>query len=78
MTITALSRDTRVAMKHGGGGRATRSLISELLICGFDQPSGGVGLSALDDGAAIPTGDGRWLIVSDMDNGNAPPRRPSQ
>jgi ketosteroid isomerase-like protein len=23
-------------------------------------------------------GDGRWMIVSDMDNGNAPPRRPSQ
>ena len=22
--------------------------------------------------------DGRWLIVSDMDNGNSPPRRPSQ
>ncbi|MFP5245476.1 MAG: hypothetical protein ACLGH0_02190, partial [Thermoanaerobaculia bacterium] len=64
MTISTLSRDMRVAMKHGGGGRATRSLISEVLIHGFDNPPGGFGLSALDDGAAIPTGDGRWLIVT--------------
>lgn len=64
MTISTLARDTRVAMKHGGGGRATRSLIGELLIRGFDEPPHGVGLSALDDGAAIPVGDGQWLIVT--------------
>lgn len=64
MIANTLSHDTRVAMKHGGGGRATRSLIGELLIGGFDQPPHGIGLSALDDGAAIPLGDGRWLIVT--------------
>jgi len=64
MSISTLARDTRVAMKHGGGGRATRSLIGELLIRGFDEPARGFGLSALDDGAAIPIGDGQSLIVT--------------
>ena len=64
MTSSTLARDTRVAMKHGGGGRATRSLIGELLIRGFDEPANGFGLAALDDGAAIAVGDGRWLIAT--------------
>ena len=51
-------------MKHGGGGRATRALINDLLVRGFDEPAQGFGLAALDDGAAIPLGDGRWLIVT--------------
>lgn len=64
MTISTLQRDSRVAMKHGGGGRATRALIGELLVRGFDEPAGGFGLAALDDGAALPMGDGRSLIVT--------------
>ena len=64
MSISTLALDTRVSMKHGGGGRATRSLIGELLVRGFDEPEQGFGLSALDDGAAIPIGDGQWLIVT--------------
>lgn len=64
MTISTLQRDSRVAMKHGGGGRATRALIGELLVRGFDEPRGGFGLAALDDGAAIPMGDGQSLIVT--------------
>ena len=63
MSISTLALDTRVSMKHGGGGRATRSLIGELLVRGFDEPAHGFGLSALDDGAAIPVGD-QWLIVT--------------
>ncbi len=64
MTSSMFARDTRVAMKHGGGGRATRSLIGELLVRGFDEPARGFGLSALDDGAAISIGDGQSLIVT--------------
>ena len=64
MTISTLQRDTRVAMKHGGGGRATRSLIGELLVRGFDEPVSGFGLAAMDDGAALPMSDGQSLIVT--------------
>lgn len=64
MTNSTLQRDSRVAMKHGGGGRATRALIGELLVRGFDEPAGGFGLAALDDGAALPMSDGRSLIVT--------------
>ncbi len=64
MTVRALDREAHVAMKHGGGGRATRALIGDLLVRGFDEPAQGFGLAALDDGAAIPVGDGRWLIVT--------------
>ena len=64
MSVTTLTRDTRVSMKHGGGGRATRSLIGELLVRGFEEPAHGFGLAALDDGAAIPLGGGQWLIVT--------------
>jgi hydrogenase expression/formation protein HypE len=64
MTTNTLAREARVAMKHGGGGRATRALIGDLLVRGFAEPDRGFGLAALDDGAAIPAGDGRWLIVT--------------
>lgn len=65
MSVRPLDRDMgRVVMKHGGGGRATRALIGDLLARGFDEPAQGFGLSALDDGAAIPVGDGRWLVMT--------------
>ena len=64
MTVSTLQRDSRVAMKHGGGGRATRSLIGELLVRGFAEPANGFGLAAMDDGAAIPMSGGRSLIVT--------------
>ncbi len=48
----------RIAMKHGAGGRAMRSLIEGLLV---DRASPVA--AAMDDGAAIPAGD-RWLIVT--------------
>lgn len=56
--------NTRVAMKHGGGGRAMRTLIEEVFLRGADDlPVDGVGLSAMDDGAAIRLGD-QYLIVT--------------
>jgi hydrogenase expression/formation protein HypE len=56
----------RVMMKHGAGGRAMRALVEEVFVRGAPDglPSGAVGLAAMDDGAAIPMGDGRWLVVT--------------
>lgn len=53
----------RVMLKHGGGGRAMRSLIEEVFVNGCDPVVGGIGLSAMDDGAALPIGD-QWLVVT--------------
>ena len=54
----------RVTLKQGGGGRAMRALIERLFIRDFAaMPFDGVGLAAMDDGAAIPIGD-EWLIVT--------------
>lgn len=56
--------DDLVGLKHGAGGRAMRRLIAETLAAGFaDIPAPGVGLAAMDDGAAIPVADG-WLVVT--------------
>ncbi|HQR30078.1 MAG TPA: hydrogenase expression/formation protein HypE [Anaeromyxobacteraceae bacterium] len=52
----------KVALKHGAGGRAMRSLIEEVFL-GLASPVDGIGLEALDDGAAIRVGD-RWLVVT--------------
>ncbi len=52
----------RIGMKHGSGGRAMRQLIEDVFLS-LASPVDGVGLSALDDGAAIRAGD-RWLVVT--------------
>ncbi|MGO8995581.1 MAG: hydrogenase expression/formation protein HypE [Polyangiaceae bacterium] len=56
----------RILMKHGAGGRAMRALIEEVFVRGAPDglPAGAVGLSAMDDGAAIPLEGGRWLVVT--------------
>jgi len=58
--------DDKIMMKHGAGGRAMRALIEELFVEGAPDglPEGSVGLAAMDDGAAIPIGGGRFLVVT--------------
>jgi len=58
------ARDDLIGLKHGAGGRAMRALIQETLVAGLlDLPVDGLGLGAMDDGAALRVGD-RWLIVT--------------
>jgi hydrogenase expression/formation protein HypE len=58
------SRDERVTLKHGAGGRAMRRLIQDTLAAGFlADESNRLGLAAFDDGAAMQIGD-RWLVVT--------------
>ncbi len=53
-----------VTLRHGAGGRAMRLLIEDTLAAGFvDMAVDGIGLSAMDDGAALRIGD-RWLVVT--------------
>jgi hydrogenase expression/formation protein HypE len=51
-----------VGLKHGAGGRAMRALIEEVFLP-LGGPVDGVGLAALDDGAALRVGD-QWLVVT--------------
>jgi len=63
--------DERISMKYGAGGRAMRRLIEEVFVAGAALPAGngyrpaewGIGLAAMDDGAAIRLGD-RWLVMT--------------
>ena len=56
--------DARIALKHGAGGPAMRSLIERLFVAGAGAgPKGGIGLAQMDDGAAVPIGD-RWLVIT--------------
>lgn len=65
MTVCALPV-SRVTLKQGGGGRAMRALIEKLFIREFAaMPFDGVGLGAMDDGAAIPFGDQHLIITTD-------------
>ena len=52
----------RIAMKHGSGGRAMRALIEDVFLS-LGGPVDGVGLSAMDDGAALRVGD-QWLVIT--------------
>ncbi|HEU4887341.1 MAG TPA: hydrogenase expression/formation protein HypE [Thermoanaerobaculia bacterium] len=54
----------RVTLKQGGGGRAMRALIEKLFVRDFATlPFEGVGISAMDDGAAMKIGDD-WLVMT--------------
>ena len=53
---------SRIALKHGSGGRAMRQLIEDVFL-GLASPVDGIGLDALDDGAALRVGD-QWLVIT--------------
>jgi hydrogenase expression/formation protein HypE len=58
--------DERIMLKHGAGGRAMHRLIHDAVLGAFREDvetPGVIGLTALDDGAAIRIGD-RWLVLT--------------
>jgi hydrogenase expression/formation protein HypE len=55
--------DDRISLKYGAGGGAMRALIEQVFATGLGDVPGGVGLAAMDDGAAIPLGD-QWLVIT--------------
>ncbi|HEY7437524.1 MAG TPA: hydrogenase expression/formation protein HypE [Methylomirabilota bacterium] len=64
MRVQQLLLDQRIGLKHGAGGRAMRALIESLFVDGSaEAPEGGIGLAAMDDGAALRIGD-RWLVIT--------------
>jgi hydrogenase expression/formation protein HypE len=64
---TGVLADDRIMLRHGAGGRAMRRLIEESFCRAFatdpEQPAGIIGLSAMDDGAAVRIGD-QWLVLT--------------
>ena len=58
--------DDRITLKYGTGGGAMRALIEQVFAKGLgDVGADGVGLSAMDDGAAIRLGDQYLVIATD-------------
>jgi hydrogenase expression/formation protein HypE len=56
--------EEKIGLKHGAGGRAMRSLIQQVFADGFPmEPEDGIGLAAMDDGAALRVGD-QWLVIT--------------
>jgi len=66
MSVLTAAPSGRITLKQGGGGRAMRALIERLFIREFAaMPFDGIGLAAMDDGAAIPMGDQFLIITTD-------------
>ncbi len=57
--------EDRISLAYGAGGGAMRALIEQVFAVGFGDIPGGVGLSAMDDGAAFPFGDGYLVFTTD-------------
>jgi hydrogenase expression/formation protein HypE len=53
----------RVTLKHGAGGRAMRALVETVFVEALAAEVDGVGLAAMDDGAALRVGD-RFLVFT--------------
>lgn len=63
MRVRTLLDDT-IGLKYGAGGRAMRALIEQVCLHGLGTaPADGIGLAAMDDGAAIRVGD-QWLVMT--------------
>jgi hydrogenase expression/formation protein HypE len=66
MTRNVRFVEDRITLKYGTGGAAMRALIEQVFAEGFgDVADDGVGLSAMDDGAAIRIGDQYLVIATD-------------
>jgi len=66
MTADVRLIDERITAKYGAGGGAMRALIQQVFAKGLDGlGAGSIGLDAMDDGAAIPLGDGYLVLSTD-------------
>ncbi len=64
MTAILAPPSGHITLKQGGGGRAMRTLIEKLFVHDFAAlPFDGVGVDAMDDGAAFRIGDD-WLVIT--------------
>jgi len=61
--MTSTRTEATIGLEHGAGGRAMRALIESVFLAGASGVGPGVGLAAMDDGAALPLGD-RFLVVT--------------
>lgn len=55
----------KVSLIHGAGGEMMQSLIGSVFASIKNNNAGGIGLEALDDGAAIPFGDKYIVLTTD-------------
>src|SRR5512138_3306353 len=55
----------KVSLIHGAGGEMMQSLIGGVFATIKNNNAGGIGLEALDDGAAIPFGDKYIVLTTD-------------
>jgi len=66
MTRNPRLLDERITLKYGTGGGAMRALIEQVFAKGLgDVGDDGIGLAAMDDGAAIRVGDQYLVIATD-------------
>jgi hydrogenase expression/formation protein HypE len=54
--------DDRISLKYGAGGGAMRALIEQVFAAGMGEVDG-IGLAAMDDGAALRLGD-QWIVIT--------------
>lgn len=60
-----MKKTETVSLIHGAGGEMMQSLIGSVFATIKNNNAGGIGLEALDDGAAIPFGDKYLVLTTD-------------